>query len=332
MEMIVHKLKKHTLTGIVLLSMLALSGCGWFGGAESATSSSGEAQNLNRSDENGAETTQATNDQAAGNSSDTASGDERGDQSAEWTQAANLETGESMVTDSGLEILMIEKGSGPKPSSGDVVQVHYVGTLEDGTLFDSSRERGQPFAFPLGQGRVIPGWDEGIALLNQGGKAKLTIPPDLGYGETGAGNVIPPNATLTFEVELIDITAGSPSSPQVVPASDYTETESGLKYFDIAAGEGNTPNEGQTVSVHYTGWLTDGEKFDSSLDRGQPFSFTLGNREVIAGWDEGVATMKVGTVRQLVIPPELAYGSQGAGGVIPPEATLIFEVELLDIR
>lgn len=237
-----------------------------------------------------------------------------------------------MVTDSGLEILMIEKGSGPKPSSGDVVQVHYVGTLEDGTLFDSSRERGQPFAFPLGQGRVIPGWDEGIALLNQGGKAKLTIPPDLGYGETGAGNVIPPNATLTFEVELIDITAGSPSSPQVVPASDYTETESGLKYFDIAAGEGNTPNEGQTVSVHYTGWLTDGEKFDSSLDRGQPFSFTLGNREVIAGWDEGVATMKVGTVRQLVIPPELAYGSQGAGGVIPPEATLIFEVELLDIR
>ena len=98
---------------------------------------------------------------------------------------------------------------------------------------------------------------------------------------------------------------------------------------DIEAGDGSPINAGQIAVVHYTGWLTDGTKFDSSLDRGQPFSFPLGQQRVIAGWDEGVASMTGGTVRQLVIPPHLGYGERGAGGVIPPNATLIFEVELL---
>lgn len=109
-----------------------------------------------------------------------------------------------MKTDSGLDIKILEEGNGPKPATGDTVHVHYTGTLEDGTQFDSSHTRGQPIVFPLGQGRVIKGWDEGIALLNKGAKAKLTIPPELGYGVQGAGGVIPPNATLTFEVELVD--------------------------------------------------------------------------------------------------------------------------------
>jgi FKBP-type peptidyl-prolyl cis-trans isomerase len=96
-------------------------------------------------------------------------------------------------------------------------------------------------------------------------------------------------------------------------------------------GTGATAAAGKTVKVHYTGWLTSGKKFDSSLDRGQPFSFPLGGGQVIKGWDEGVAGMKVGGKRQLRIPPELGYGARGAGGVIPPNATLIFDVELLDI-
>lgn len=110
-----------------------------------------------------------------------------------------------MKMESGLDIEILEEGDGPKPNKGDTVHVHYTGTLEDGTQFDSSHSRGQPIAFPLGQGRVIKGWDEGIALLNKGAKAKLTIPPELGYGAQGAGGVIPPNATLIFEVELVDI-------------------------------------------------------------------------------------------------------------------------------
>lgn len=113
-------------------------------------------------------------------------------------------------------------------------------------------------------------------------------------------------------------------------------TPSGLQYDDLAVGEGSAARSGQTVTVHYTGWLTNdgatpGKKFDSSLDRGDPFTFNLGQGQVIAGWDEGVAGMKVGGKRKLVIPPDLGYGPWGAGGVIPPNATLVFEVELLKV-
>ena len=109
-------------------------------------------------------------------------------------------------------------------------------------------------------------------------------------------------------------------------------TASGLRYTDIKVGTGAEAKAGQTAVVHYTGTLTNGNKFDSSKDRNQPFSFPLGAGRVIKGWDEGVAGMKVGGVRKLTIPSNLGYGAQGAGGVIPPNATLIFEVELLDVR
>lgn len=109
-------------------------------------------------------------------------------------------------------------------------------------------------------------------------------------------------------------------------------TASGLKYTDEKVGEGVTPKSGQTVTVHYTGTLTDGKKFDSSKDRNQPFVFVVGVGQVIKGWDEGILTMKVGGKRKLVIPPELGYGSRGAGGVIPPNATLLFDVELIDVK
>ncbi len=105
-------------------------------------------------------------------------------------------------------------------------------------------------------------------------------------------------------------------------------TASGLQIEKITEGAGQAPKAGDTVRVHYTGWLTNGTKFDSSVDRGRPFEFTLGRGEVIRGWDEGVATMKVGDKVRLTLPPELGYGARGAGGVIPPNATLVFEVEL----
>ncbi len=109
-------------------------------------------------------------------------------------------------------------------------------------------------------------------------------------------------------------------------------TPSGLKYVDELVGTGESPNNGQKVTVHYTGTLESGKKFDSSKDRDEPFTFTIGIGQVIKGWDEGVATMKVGGKRKLIIPSDLGYGSRGAGGVIPPNATLLFDVELISIK
>jgi FKBP-type peptidyl-prolyl cis-trans isomerase FkpA len=109
-------------------------------------------------------------------------------------------------------------------------------------------------------------------------------------------------------------------------------TDSGLKYEDLEAGEGAAAEVGRTVSVHYTGWLTDGTRFDSSLDRDEPFRFPLGRGRVIRGWDEGVVGMRVGGRRRLTLPAHLGYGAAGAGGVIPPHATLVFEIELLEVQ
>jgi FKBP-type peptidyl-prolyl cis-trans isomerase len=230
------------------------------------------------------------------------------------------------TTASGLQYEDTIAGTGATAAAGEPVTVHYTGWLFDpaaphnrGKKFDSSKDRGEPFEFELGAGSVIAGWDEGVQGMQVGGTRVLTIPPELGYGARGAGGVIPPNATLVFEVELL-------AEPERAP----------LLITDVVEGSGTEAVAGVRVTVHYTGWLHDpaaadnrGKKFDSSKDRGDPFKFHLGAGQVIRGWDDGVQGMKVGGTRVLVIPPELGYGPRGAGGVIPPNATLVFEVELL---
>jgi len=132
------------------------------------------------------------------------------------------------------------------------------------------------------------------------------------------------------------VSASSGSTANIAQTGKTMTTPSGLQITDTKVGTGASPRTGQTCVMHYTGWLYEngakGKKFDSSVDRGEPFEFPIGARRVIAGWDEGVATMKVGGKRTLIIPPSLGYGARGAGGVIPPNATLIFDVELLDVK
>lgn len=139
-----------------------------------------------------------------------------------------------------------------------------------------------------------------------------------------------------LDAALAAALAFAPFATAAADAPAEFTTVSGLRFVDHRVGEGASPRTGQTVSVHYTGWLSDdgakGKKFDSSVDRGQPFTFVIGEGRVIKGWDEGVATMKVGGSRTLIIPAALGYGARGAGGVIPPGATLIFDVDLLGVQ
>lgn len=236
------------------------------------------------------------------------------------------------TTASGLKYKITEQGKGIQAIPGSNVTVHYTGTLVDGKKFDSSKDRNQPFSFKLGAGRVIKGWDEGIALLHVGDKAVLTIPPGLGYGESNMGS-IPPNSTLIFEVELLDVK--EPVKPWTLKSTDTIATASGLKYIVVEQSKNASAakaENGKTVSVHYTGFLSDGKIFDSSIERGEPISFQLGQGRVIKGWEEGIALMKVGDKLRLIIPSSLGYGEAGAGGVIPPNATLFFDVELVNVQ
>lgn len=129
-----------------------------------------------------------------------------------------------------------------------------------------------------------------------------------------------------------DSTTPNTTTEVNMDSNSTVTTDTGLQYTDLIVGTGAAASAGDTAVVHYTGWLLDGTKFDSSLDRGDPLQFAIGRGQVIAGWDEGVGTMNVGGKRELIIPPNLAYGDQGAGGVIPPGATLKFEVELLELK
>jgi len=154
----------------------------------------------------------------------------------------------------------------------------------------------------------------------------------LGWGTGPAAKAQDATAVAATPTAAVSAAASSTPRPKKKKAGpEVITTPSGLKYQVLKKGQGSFAMRGETVSVHYTGWLTDGTKFDSSVDRGQPFQFTLGAGQVIQGWDIGVTGMRVGEKRKLTIPPDLGYGAAGAGGVIPPNATLVFDVELLGI-
>tara|TARA_B100000530_G_C15848087_1_gene444106 strand:- start:99 stop:932 length:834 start_codon:yes stop_codon:yes gene_type:complete len=238
---------------------------------------------------------------------------------------------DAITTASGLKHKLIRKGTGTlRPGARDTVKVHYTGWTTDGKMFDSSVARGEPIAFPLDA--VIPGWTEGLQLMVDGEKRRFWIPGKLAYGDKPSRPGAPAG-TLVFDVELLSFTpAPTVKVPEDVaaPPEDAKRTASGLAYKVLkkGAGEGN-PGPTSVVRVHYSGWTTDGELFDSSVLRGQPATFPL-NR-VIPGWTEGLQLMKRGEKTRFWIPANLAYGVKPARPGAPA-GMLVFDVELLGIQ
>ena len=223
-------------------------------------------------------------------------------------------------------------GSGSPVGVGDFLIMDYVGvSYSTGLQFDASWDRGSPFPFELGAGRVIQGWDQGIVGMSVGGRRSLTIPPELAYGENGSGSgSIGPNETLVFVVDLI---ASVPANLEKPTQELTSESTTELETNDISEGSGAIVQPGNVVYIHYVGVsASTGEQFDSSWDRGRSefIGYISGTGNVIQGLDEGLLGMQVGGRRTVVIPPDLAYGENGAGdGLIAPNETLIFTVDLL---
>lgn len=246
-------------------------------------------------------------------------------------QPVKLKLNEEFTTESGLKLKLTQTGKGKTVTKGDKVKVHYTGTLVDERKFDSSRDRDQPFEFVIGMKQVIAGWDEALPYLKIGDRVQLTIPPELGYGDTPMPK-IPPGSYLVFDIEVLDVFKDFAPRQFVVNEKKNIKTESGLVYNIVEQGKGLAAEKGKTVEVHYTGFLENGDIFDSSVLRGQPISFRLGAGMVIPGWDEGIAYMNVGGKTLLSIPYELAYGEAGRPPTIPAKAKLIFNVELISVK
>jgi|GEM_PF-45444 len=237
---------------------------------------------------------------------------------------------EPQTTKSGVKYWDLEVGNGPAVLPRADVKIRYTAWLEDGTMFDTTEMIRQPRSFSLARGVVIAGWREGIPGMRVGGKRRLEVPPGLGYGEAGAGP-IPPHATLTFEVEVIK-TSGPWPLPTPSPLNDIKSvtTETGLTYWDIKEGSGSIPEAESTVTAHYSIWLSDGTLCQTTKEAGRPVAMPL--HRLNRGMNEGISSMKVGGIRQMRVPPDLAYGELGALPEIPPNATLTIEVELLGVE
>lgn len=236
---------------------------------------------------------------------------------------------EVITTASGLKYSVLKQGTGKlKPKVGDRATMHYSGWLTDGTLFDSSRTRNQPFPVTIGVGQVIKGWDEVLQLMEVGTQVKVTIPYELAYGETGRPPKIPAKATLIFEIEMIDlmpVPSFKPARPDVTKT-----TASGLKYEVLSEGTGALFDPKAIYDLKYALWNTSGKLLTCTEQGGQPLRFTLDNTpSVLSFIKEAVPLLHVGSRYRFEVPPALCFGAQNQGPDLPPNSITVWELELV---
>lgn len=235
--------------------------------------------------------------------------------------------------DSGVEIAILHPGKGDKISVGDIVKVHMTGSILDGTEFYSTIKKNKPVSVIAGIGKLIAGLDEGLQQLNKGSKAIFKIPAAMGYGEQGYGNIVPPNSDLIFTVEVIEIQSNpNPVNPFNVDGKEMVNGKNSLKYIYVKKLESVKAGTGDSVWVHYIGYLPDGRIFDTSLANKEPFSFKLGDPQIIKGWNKGIALMRIGEKIRFIIPWKMGYGKDGMPPKIPPKTDLTFDIELVKIK
>jgi peptidylprolyl isomerase len=240
---------------------------------------------------------------------------------------------DTITTPSGLKYMVVkENKAGEQAVAGTNVTANYSAYLKDGKMFDSSIDRGQPLKSTAGKGKLFPGLDEAFLMMREGEKMRFIIPSKLAFGEKGSGP-IPANADIIFDLELLDVQKVIPPVQYDIKGLEAKKTASGLTYYEVKrSGSTKKAESGKTVKVHYSGYLADGTMFDSSVERGEPIEFPLGQGMVIQGWEEGIALMNVGDKLRLIIPYLLAYGEAGRPPMIPAKADLIFDVELIDVK
>lgn len=261
--------------------------------------------------------------------------------------------------ESGLYYIETKKGSGKRPKESDIVHFHFKVSDLDGHVYYSSFEQGNPMTWEAGKQFDNAGATEALNLMSVGTTADVIVPSKLAFGEQGRGKMVAPYTTMLYTFEMLDFMPKAQYEKEQAAEKKKADdaklkakeeeagklqkylndnkitvkpTASGLYYIETLKGTGPAPEKGKTVVVNYTGMLLDGTKFDSSFDRKQPYEFPLGEGQVIKGWDEGIAMMRKGGKARLIIPSSLAYGENGRMPTIPQSATLVFDVELLDIK
>jgi FKBP-type peptidyl-prolyl cis-trans isomerase len=260
--------------------------------------------------------------------------------------------------DLGLYIIETQPGTGIKIDSGSQVKMNYKVSLLDGKELFSSFERPDPVRFEFGKRVDTPGFESAISTLKKGSKARFIVPSTLAFGRRGSGALVAPYQTIIYDVDILDVQSKAEYEKEQtelkiagqMKADSLKNSEAGLRdkylkdnnikvkpqpsglyYIPVLAGRGPKAEAGKTVKVHYTGKLLNGKVFDSSVERKTPIEFMLGRGQVIKGWDEGISMMSQGGKATLIIPSAIGYSDRDMG-VIPPYSTLVFDVELVEVK